>query len=120
MRSCAREVLWPVVVRRDQNSLKFAGTRWRVCGRPEAAIDWLTVGMGSTHADFAHTLSLSVGTTDRHIEEFMIHVKRLGQERRAIGDEELHMWTRVAAARMSEGFDEQYIAFPRGIALGVN
>jgi len=82
-------------------------------------IDWLNVGMGSTHADFARTLLLRIGTTDRHIKEFMIHVKRLGQERREVGDEELHMWTRVvAAARMSEGFDEQHIAFLRGIALG--
>ena len=84
-------------------------------------IDWLNVGMGSTHADFARTLLLRIGTTDHHIKDFMIHVKRLGQDRREIADEELHMWTRVvAAARMSEGFDQQHIAFLRDIALGVN
>lgn len=82
-------------------------------------IDWLNVGMGSTHADFARTLLLRIGTTDHRIREFMIHVKRLGQGRREIADEELQTWTRVvAAARMSEGFDQQQIAFLRDIALG--
>lgn len=82
-------------------------------------IDWLNVGMGSTHADFARTLLLRIGTTDHRIKEFMIHVKRLGQDRREIADEELQMWTRVVAvARMSEGFDQQQIAFLRDIALG--
>lgn len=82
-------------------------------------IDWLNVGMGSTHADFARTLLLRVGTTDHRIREFMIHVERLGQGRREIADEELKMWIRVvAAARMSEGFDQQQIAFLKDVALG--
>lgn len=82
-------------------------------------IDWLNVGMGSTHADFARTLLLRIGTTDHRIREFMMHVKQLGQGRREIADEEILMWIRVvAAARMSEGFDQQQIAFLRDIALG--
>jgi aminoglycoside phosphotransferase (APT) family kinase protein len=67
-------------------------------------IDWLGAACGPPVADFARSLLLRADATDHHTVEFMKHVRARGMMRRGLGEDELHVWTRiVAAARLSEG-----------------
>jgi aminoglycoside phosphotransferase (APT) family kinase protein len=84
-------------------------------------IDWLTAARGPVIADFARTVLLGDGAVDPRAAAFGERVRRHGQRRRNIDDDELALWMRiVAAARLAEGFDGEYQVRLRQLALGVD
>jgi Ser/Thr protein kinase RdoA (MazF antagonist) len=82
-------------------------------------IDWLTAARGPVTADFARTVLLGATAAEPRAAAFVESVRRHGQQRRGIDDEELSAWTRViAAARLAEGFEGPYRRRLRRVALG--
>ena len=84
-------------------------------------IDWEAAGSGPPVADFVRSLLLRADATDDQTVEFMRHVRACGISRRGVDLDAITAWTRtLAAARLSEGFDDEYSSRLAAIALGID
>jgi Ser/Thr protein kinase RdoA (MazF antagonist) len=82
-------------------------------------IDWITVAAGPSAADLARTLVLWGQRSTGPIGQFLRGVRREGQARRGLADEDLDAWIRVvAAARVAEGFEGEERAWLLRVASG--
>jgi len=82
-------------------------------------IDWITVAAGPSGADLARTLVLWGRRGTGPVGRFLRAVRRGGQARRVLTDEQLDAWVRiVAAARVAEGFEGEERAWLLQVAAG--
>ena len=82
-------------------------------------IDWITVAAGPSAADLARTLVLWGQRSTGPIGQFLRGVRREGQARRGLADEDLDAWIHVvAAARVAEGFEGEERAWLLRVASG--
>ncbi len=82
-------------------------------------IDWITVAAGPSAADLARTLVLWGRRSTGPVGRFLSAVRREGQARRNLTDDDLDAWVRVVAgARVAEGFEGADRAWLLGVAGG--
>lgn len=82
-------------------------------------IDWITAAAGPSGADLARTLVLWARHGSGPLGLFLRAVRREGQARRGLTDEQLDACVRVvAAARVAEGFEGEERAWLLGVARG--